>query len=209
MILKKIIACLLIAGIAASLVGCGGDSGETADTASDAASGNIEIPDWDTDGTVAAPDLSELEEENGSSWGEATASSGINTSNYIDFTENSANAPDINNITIDTKNGVVSSTDREMILGVHNKTGWEIVFSTKYVIKKIGENHTLTDVPFVDSPDFGDAAYLLGTGKDSFAIVDLSQLQNHLDAGNYMIGLNMICNGYYGDFYIYTTFTVK
>ena len=210
---SKWLSILLCFTLLVAFAGCEASDGEDS---GESATGKIELPVWPDVEVASAPELSvsSADSEPDSAVSAVSAVSAATsekptTSNYTDFTENSANAPDISNITVRTSQSYYSTTDRTITVEIYNRTGWEIGYKQSYVIEKWeGENWSIQSM--VDSPDFGNTAYLLGTGRDSYVNLDLGQLEKPLSVGKYRVGLtDMICNGYSGFFTLYAEFSVK
>lgn len=207
----KVLSVLLSLLVAVVLAGCTASDGEDA---GESTVGKIDLPVWSDVDVTSAPELPSSSSESGGEvdspgTGSVVTSEKPTTSNYTEFTENSANAPDISNITVRTSQGYYSTSDRSITVEIFNRTGWEIGYKQLFVVEK-WDGANWTAVPMVDSPDFGNEAYILGTGRDSYITFDLDLLASRLEVGKYRIGLpEMLCNGYDGLFTLYAEFWVK
>lgn len=131
-----------------------------------------------------------------------------NYSNYTAYTDNSANAPDINNIHVRTTEAYYPTSAGEITVVIENRTGWQIVYADDFTLERM-DGTTWRELEL--EPTEGDKApsFLLDNNRDTTMTLALSRLKGELTVGRYRISLPMLCNGYAGRFTRSAEFTVK
>lgn len=198
---------LLAAGVL-MLTACTGGEG---DAPSSSAPDTLELPS-----AITSSAASESESENTTTTLTSSqpvsrptdTSSEENYSNYTAYTENSANAPDINNIHISTSEVFYPTSAREITVIIENRTGWQIVYADDFTLERLGANGW-TELKLEPTGDDKAPSFLLDNNRETSLTLDLGRLDGELTVGTYRVSLPMLCNGYAGRFTRSARFTVK
>lgn len=205
----KRLVCLVLSALLTAFLftGCSGDADTSSEQPSSAAS--MPLPSGLDDTSETSTQDASSEEPADSSYNDGLPPSEDPLySNYTAYTENSANAPDINNIILTTKESFYSTSTKEITINIANRTGWEIVYAEAFTVEKYSGGDWV-GLPFRDDAAPFEYSYPLDNNRDASLTVDLGRLKNPLEVGLYRIGINMICNGYAGEFYRTVEVTLK
>lgn len=135
-------------------------------------------------------------------------SSEENYSNYTAFTENSANAPDINNILVTSVEPYYATSAAQITVTIENRTGWQIVYADDFTLER-QDGSGWTEVKLTPLGEERAPSFLLDNNRETTLSLDLSRLESELAVGTYRVSLPMLCNGYAGRFTRSARFTVK
>lgn len=168
----------------------------------------IDIPSriFQSDNPSSSEEPSSQESDDSSS---KKASSNSSTySNYTEFTDNSSNAPSIDDILLTPVNSYYTTSSNIIGIKVENRTGWEMLCSDDYTIEfKTSDGWNPLELSADEMVEH--KIYPLDNGDDIVVELDMTLIKQKLEIGTYRVNLHLMCNGYAGDFYKSVTVSIK